>query len=182
VHDEFEAVWTRSWPTALLAVPYELKTRFRDRWVRFHCLPESKRYAEDDSEYAVILGRYNTVLDDLFSGGGVNIVTAKYDAEPECCEPRRVWRTVVSEEDPVFGNTYAHLFLDQGEWQRGMIDESLRQVADYQSAGGIVTDMEARWLFHPYDGGMDVIAPTTADRDALRDRHRDWLSKHPQGY
>jgi hypothetical protein len=46
----------------------------------------------------------------------------------------------------------------------------------------LITDANLRWLFHPYDGGMDVIAPTTADRDALRDRHRDWLSKHPQGF
>jgi hypothetical protein len=167
---------------ALLAVPFELKTQFGDRWVRFHCLPESKRYAENESEYAVILDRYNTVLDGLFNGGGVYMVKVKYDGEPEWSEHPQAWRTVVSEEDPEFGNTYAHLFLARSEWRRGLIDEALRRVADYQDVGGVVTDLEARWLFHPYDGGMDVIAPTTADRDALRDRHRDWLSNHPQGY
>jgi hypothetical protein len=166
----------------LLAVPYELKAQFGGRWVRFHCLPESKRYAENESEYAVILDRYNTVLDDLFGGGGVYIMGMKYDSELKYSEPRRVWRTVVREVDPEFGSIYAHLFLERHEWRRGMIDEELRRVADYQDAGGVVTDLESRWLFHPYDGGMDIIAPTAADRDALRDRHRDWLSKHPQGY
>jgi hypothetical protein len=166
----------------LLAVPYELKSQFGNRWVRFHCLPESKRYAENDAEYTVILDRYNTILDDLFGGGAVYIVAVKYDSEPQRSEPRRVWRTVVREVDPEYGNTYAHFFLDRTTWRRGMIDEALRRVADYQDAGGVVTDLEARWLFHPYDGGMDVIAPTAADRDTLRDRHRGWLSKHPQGY
>lgn len=182
VHDEFEAVWKRRWPMALLAVPYELKTRFSDRWVRFHCLPESKRYAENELEYAVILDRYNTVLDELFSGGDVYTVDVEYDAEAEFSGPERVWRTIVSEDDPEFGSTYAHLFLNRAEWRRGSIDEALRRVADDQDAGGVITDPETRWLFHPYDGGMDVIAPTAADGDALRERHRDWLSKHPQGY
>ncbi|MEU6861088.1 hypothetical protein AB0B28_19705 [Glycomyces sp. NPDC046736] len=182
MHDKFEAIWTRRWPMELLAVPYELKERFNDRWVRFHCLPESKRYPENESEYAVILDRYNTILDELFSGGGVCIVKVKYDDELESSELPPPWRTVVSDEDPEFGTTYGHLFLERSEWRRGLIDEWLRGVADDRDPWGVVTDAEAHWLFHPYDGGMDVIAPSVADRDALRDRHRGWLSKHPQGY
>lgn len=182
VHEEFEAVWRQRWPLELLAVPYELKNQFGDRWVRFHCLPESKRYAQSESEVAVILDRYNTVLDELFSDGDVYIVQVKYSADHDGDGLQPAWRTVVREVDPKYGNTYAHLFLGRNEWRRGLIDEALRRVADFQDAGGVVTDLEARWLFHPYDGGMDVIAPTAADRDALRVRHRGWLSQHPQGY
>ncbi|TQS31246.1 hypothetical protein FLW16_00640 [Microbispora sp. KK1-11] len=40
---------------------------------------------------------------------------------------------------------------------------------------------DLRWLYHPYDGGADVIAPTRTERDALKERHRDWLSAHPLG-
>jgi hypothetical protein len=35
-----------------------------DRWGRFHSLPGSKRYAESEVEYAIVLDRYNTILDE----------------------------------------------------------------------------------------------------------------------
>jgi hypothetical protein len=41
--------------------------------------------------------------------------------------------------------------------------------------------VDLRWLFAPYDGGMDVVLPTTAERDHLRSAHSDWLSTHPAG-
>lgn len=40
---------------------------------------------------------------------------------------------------------------------------------------------EFRWLYHPYDGGVDVILPTPAERDTLKERHQTWLSTHPSG-
>jgi len=181
VHEEFARVWEARWPTELLATPYELKSRFPDNWVRFHCLPDSKRYAESESEYAVVLDRYNTILGELFEDAEVYVMSVEYDSEPEHLKPRQAWRTVVWDEDPDFGTTYAHLAVRRALWQRGMLDADLRRVADDQDAGGIVTDLDVRWMFHPYDGGMDVIAPTTADRDGLRDRHCAWLSKHPSG-
>jgi uncharacterized protein with von Willebrand factor type A (vWA) domain len=38
-----------------------------------------------------------------------------------------------------------------------------------------------QWLYDAYDGGMDVMQPSIVERDALRDRHRDWLLAHPAG-
>ena len=45
----------------------------------------------------------------------------------------------------------------------------------------IVADPDLRWLYHPYDGDADVIAVTSAQRDALKLRHAEWLSTHPWG-
>ncbi|MCJ0874668.1 hypothetical protein [Streptomyces sp. AP-93] len=67
-HERLTRLWHAHGPAGPM-LPWELKTVYGDRWVRFHSLPESKRYAEDEAEYAVLLNRYNTVLDDLFSGG-----------------------------------------------------------------------------------------------------------------
>ncbi|MDA1386248.1 DUF3885 domain-containing protein [Glycomyces lechevalierae] len=182
MHKEFASVWEKCWQLELLATPYELKHRYRDRWVRFHCLPESKRYAESESETAVILDRYNSVLDELFGGGEVCVVRAEYSGRRARRGLQKAWRTTVYDVDPEFGPSRADLFLTRHVWQRGLLDPRLRKVADDREPGGIITDPGARWLFHPYDGGMDVIAPTAADRDALRDRHQDWLSKHPQEF
>ncbi|MFJ9779385.1 hypothetical protein ACIRSS_07365 [Amycolatopsis sp. NPDC101161] len=42
--DDLSPLWQRQWPECR---PFadELKLAYRDRWVRFHSLPESQRYA-----------------------------------------------------------------------------------------------------------------------------------------
>ncbi len=40
-----------------------------DRWLRIHSLPESKRYAESDFEYNIILNRQNQLINDLIGEG-----------------------------------------------------------------------------------------------------------------
>ena len=48
-------------------------------------------------------------------------------------------------------------------------------MADDEIAYAIIAPLDLRWLYHPYDGGADVIASTVRDRDVLKDRHADWL-------
>jgi hypothetical protein len=45
----------------------------------------------------------------------------------------------------------------------------------------IVTDAELNWLYHPYDGGVDVIVSGPDVRDELRASHPTWLSEHAEG-
>jgi hypothetical protein len=45
----------------------------------------------------------------------------------------------------------------------------------------IITTADINWLYHPYDGGADVIAATVVQRDRLRREHREWLSAQPAG-
>ena len=58
-------LWAQSWP-GLPPIDYEVRDE-RDRWVRFHALPESKRYPEDEQEYAEVLRRHNLLLGELAS-------------------------------------------------------------------------------------------------------------------
>ena len=50
-------------------VAHRLRTAFPSRWVRFHSLPESKRYPEGEGEYATVLGRHNRILGHLLGSG-----------------------------------------------------------------------------------------------------------------
>ncbi|WP_307661464.1 hypothetical protein [Streptomyces sp. V1I1] len=50
--------------------------------VHFHSLPGSKRYPEPEDEYAIVLNRYNTVLDELFAGTDVFVVTMDWSHTP----------------------------------------------------------------------------------------------------
>lgn len=73
-------------------LPWKLETAHGDHWVRFHNLPDSKRYAEDESEHAVLLDRYSLVLDELFADDEVYMVTTDW-ADPSEPADRSAHRT-----------------------------------------------------------------------------------------
>nr|WP_257019613.1 hypothetical protein [Streptomyces sp. TLI_235] len=164
---------------------HRLRGPYRDVWVRFHSLPESKRYAQDEDEYAVVLDRYNTVLDELFAGTDVYVITPVWTTGPEVPPDRAdagYWQSLLVEDDPdPEFRTYYHLFAARRPWQHGCIDDLLRDVADDKMADVLITDVQLHRIHHPYDGGADVFLTTAEERDQMRDRHADWLSSHPGG-
>ena len=48
-------------------------------------------------------------------------------------------------------------------------------------ANVLVADPDRRWVLHPYDGGMDVIAESPEARGLLRARYAAWLSAFADG-
>ena len=183
-------LWDDRWP-GCSKLPYELR-HASDRWIRFHTLPGSKRYPESDAEYDMVLARHNAVLGELVTGPTVLVATAGYsDAPlpPEPCRspetvalhPRAVyWASACIDDEPGF-ETWMHLYISRLPWSVGSLDPLLRQVADDVIANVLVADTDLRWLYHPYDGGMDVMLTSAGQRDALRDRYQDWLSARPGG-
>ncbi|MFD7442233.1 hypothetical protein [Streptomyces sp. NPDC059909] len=164
-----------------------------DGWVRFHSLPGSKRYPESEDEYAIVLDRYNTILDELFAGMDVFVVTmdwsntptgpAGYPTPRQELHPDSVhWWTEaeLDDPDPEF-HTHTRLYADRRPWRHGCIDDLLRAVADEAVVEVFITDTELHRIHHPYDGGADVILTTPAERDRIRNRHSSWLSTHPSG-
>jgi hypothetical protein len=183
-------LWDERWP-GCSKLPYALRGD-RDRWIRFHTLPGSKRYPGTEAEYRIILTRHNTVLGELVTGPAVLVVTAGYS---DACEPPQscrssetvavhpkaaYWTSVCMDDEPGF-ESWMHLYVSQTPWSVGCLDPLLREVADDVIANVLVADSDLRWLYHPYDGGIDVLLPSTADRDSIRDRHRDSLSTQPGG-
>ena len=44
-----------------------LKYLFRERWIRFHSLPESKRYPDNDQEKSITIHQHNSILNYIWS-------------------------------------------------------------------------------------------------------------------
>ncbi|CAM5691003.1 putative protein OS=Streptomyces aurantiogriseus OX=66870 GN=GCM10010251_16710 PE=4 SV=1 [Streptomyces aurantiogriseus] len=187
-----EALWQERRPSGP-PIAHTFRTTYADHWVRFHSLPGSKRYPESEDEYAIVLDRYNTVLDDLFADTDVFVVTmdwsntptgpAGYPTPRQELHPDGIhWWTEpdVDDFDPEF-HTYTRLYADRRPWRPGCVDDLLRAVADEAVVEVFITDTNLRRIHHPYDGGADIILTTPAERDELRDRHADWLSSHPAG-
>lgn len=177
-------LWQQRWPSCT-PVGYKLRNPYRDVWVRFHSLPESKPYADDESEYTVVLERYNAVLDELFADADVYVITPLWTTEAEVPSVQPAagyWQSLLVEDDPdPEFRTYCHLFAARRPWRCGCIDELLRDIADDKVAGVLITDTRMQRIHHPYDGGADVFLATSEERDQVRDRHADWLSIHPSG-
>nr|WP_259408080.1 hypothetical protein [Streptomyces akebiae] len=190
--DLLAALWRERHPSGP-PVAHTFRTRYADRWVRFHSLPGSKRYPESEDEYAIVLDRYNTILDELFADTDVFVVTmdwsntptgpAGYPTPRQMLHPDGIrWWTESKQDDPDPDfHTHTRLYIDRRPWERGCVDELLRAVADDALAEVFLTDTDLRCIHHPYDGGADVILATPAERDRVRDQHTNWLSSHPAG-
>jgi hypothetical protein len=93
----------------------------------------------------------------------------------------KYWRSILEDDsDPDF-LIWTHLFVARVSISDRRLRRLLRRVADNKEAGVTLADADLRWLYHPYDGGADVIARTPEQRNELRVRHAAWLSTHPQG-
>jgi hypothetical protein len=81
------ALWVGAWGYCR-PVSYELRSCLHDRWVRFHSLPSSKRYAGSEEEYAELIRRHLVVLAELLSHEGADqsrelvVVTASWSDAP----------------------------------------------------------------------------------------------------
>lgn len=168
-----------------------LRSHFRDRWVRFHSLPESKRYPEDEAEYRILLDRHNVVVGELAQPRqNLLLLTTTFSetsaptTAPAECPSASFWRTVsMHEVEPeVFDfPAFWHVYVSQVGWWPGVFDPVIRLAADDVLADVLICDADCRWIVHPYDGGMDVIASSTPARDRLRAKFGAWLSARPDG-
>ncbi|GIG61589.1 hypothetical protein Lfu02_59610 [Longispora fulva] len=176
--------WTELWPECA-PVPTRLRAAYPDRWIRFRTLPEGRRHPASEEEYAAVLHRHNTVLDDLVTDGRVLVLTAAYsetlraDAAPHPGDT--YWTSVLLTDERTGYEIHQHQYARLAPWSPGCLDPLLRTVATDLAATVLVADAELRWLCHPFAGGMDVILPTPEHRDALGARHPAWRSTRATG-
>ncbi len=182
------------WKTYFSDIPplaHTLKHQYKDRWVRFHALPESKRYPDTEQEYLEILFRHNAVLSTICQENGcVYVVLSEYsDTEkPEVtiAMPGFVkatfWRSVTMHEmDDVYKNIW-HFYVYKVTWSMGVFDALFRLVADDKINEIMLINPKQQWVFHPYDGGVDVIVKNEQEKNLLKAKFSDWLSPRDDGF
>lgn len=86
------------------------------------------------------------------------------------------WRTVEQEGFFVWK-------LFQQECQVGESDFELlvRRVAMNEIVNLLIVDWDGSWIICPYDGGIDIIAKDSLERDRLARMFSKWRSPHPSG-
>lgn len=172
---------------------FAMRTGGAKHWVRFHALPESKRYAETKAERAIVLARMNTLAMAVLGNASCWIVQTTYrDLEAETDEVEHLWPPAVTLELPVAfqfegnddeacGEGLWIVHAAEDHWKTGRFDQILEAIADDTAASTLWMSRSTGAVFAPYDGGVDLFLPTQADVDHLKVRYSDWLSTYPSG-
>jgi len=182
--------WRQSWPDCP-PLGHVFRRHMPDRWVRFHFLPFGRRCPTTPADYDEILHRYNTVLaamTDESDSAAIYLVTVDYgDADLAAgTEPihtglhpgAQPWMRVADPADP--GSVYG-VHVSRAEFTPGALDDLFRYVAEDRTSDVVIAGASLRWLFCPYDGGMDVIADSPGERERLAARFASWRSDRPDG-
>jgi hypothetical protein len=185
----FQQYWANEYP-ACPPIGFLLREKYKDRWFRIHSLPRSKRYPENDDEMREVLHRHNAVLDALLpQGSGFVLLTTSYTDEPTPVPPHLLQSdsTLSSSSSFAFsvrsdtGCPYWHFFVNAFIWQRGCLDAVFAQVATDTVADILVIGEVQKCIYHPYDGGGDIIVRDDDTRRSLRQAFSVWLSPRPDG-
>ena len=161
--------------------------------MRFHSLPESEQYAQSPADYREILRRHLALIAELcdLTSTSVEHLLTVTQAFSETSAPterdrslrRRApasvyWKSLIAPWSDAEDPFWAHIYVGATTLGSPELRSLLFMVADEQTNEVIICPPGAEWLYHPYDGGGDVVAPDEATRDLLRAAHPDWLPKH----
>jgi len=188
---EFIDYWNKEYPESF-PIGHELKWVYEDKWFRIHSLPNSKRYADTEDEYKIILDRQNNLIEDLIGAGteiaisfGLytdDITNNNYKELTDFGEFRKVLTINLHKERPeeYEDETYFDIYTKIENWNKNDNNEILRAIADDEIRAMIVCPSK-QCIIAPYDGGVDVIVNSTDVRNELKLKYKDWLSEREDG-
>lgn len=170
---------------------FSLRILFHHRWIRFHSLPESKRYADNETEYEIILQRANTLASRVLGRDSECWMVASYPrSDQEIVIYDHEIRTRFRLRESFFWTDPLEAPEDQMDWlanasecvwREGVFDAAIKRVADDMEPAILWVSRSSKADFAPYDGGSDIIPPSLDDVDVLSSTFPDWLSPNDQG-
>ncbi len=175
-----------------LPISHELKNQFNERWFRIHTLPESKRCPDNESEYTEILKRHNLILLDLFGENhSLILVSMDGNSSKESISQNEVmkdlgfqknfWMSINVSDENDEESYFWNMFYDEINFSDNSLDNLLRLIADEEIWDVMFFSIEKNIVYHPYDGGADIILENSKLRDQYKEKYKRWLSRHPKG-
>lgn len=178
--------WWTSQVCEFAPIGHVLRHHLCESWTRFHSLPESKRYAQTESEHEEILRRHLAVTSELFVPGELIYMYRS-----------RAWeqRLRGKSKHMLAGNQLREkmvrlptgLSVRHGDddcycvralatsWVPACFGTLTRQVADWDEAGVTLVSPASKNIYCPYDGGMDLFTYTESP-GTLEAKFLPWMS------
>ncbi|AYV44865.1 hypothetical protein CFHF_07370 [Caulobacter flavus] len=193
--NQFQDLWAR-FHEGHRPIGYRLRQGGAANWVRFHSLPESKRYAETDEERGIILRRQNALAAELFASDPCWLVQTHWTTPDGVID-------VADQNDPFaatrqFNLEPAFAYVDDEDeddedpsswrvhagvtrWTDRVFDELLADIAEDRAGFTLWMSEATGSVFAPYDGGVDLFLAEAEQVAALKAKYRQWLSSHASG-
>lgn len=171
-------------------VGWRLRTDYEERWVRFHSLPNLKRYPETSDEWGIVLKRAEKAaklaVGDITSA---NVFASSCSAETSANHVKVFQKSKLrlqsafewtdqleAKEDRLTWRTF---------WTRTTNTDQFRDIMQYVADDEIsdviwVSPADGR-VFAPYDGGFDLILSGSSEIGRAREKFHDWLSPLAHG-
>ncbi|AUD02024.1 DUF3885 domain-containing protein [Spirosoma pollinicola] len=191
----FQKLWNLNYPETV-PISHLFKQDYLDRWFRIHSLPESKRYADNEDDWKILLSRQNEIITDLFGfDTPILFVTGKYNWGTK--------RTIhITDEKDIF-KSFSFTRLDSIElfkfdseqydepdiyrpaftmtvWKTNYHDNILREIATDKIRGFFVS-FDKNIIVAPYDGGIDFMIKDSLTKEYYKNKYRQWLSEREDG-
>ena len=192
---DFQNLWGLNYPDTV-PISYLFKHDYSKRWFRIHSLPESKRYADNENEWEILLSRQNEIITDLFGlETPIVIVTGEYNwsdnrqihftDEEEIFKPFSFVRLDNIELNKIHPKQYDEPEIyrpvfAQTIWKPNYHDKLLREIAN-DNARAFFVSFDKNIIVAPYDGGVDFILKDNQTRDNYKEKYKQWLSESEDG-
>ena len=193
--EQFYTFWALNFSDTI-PIQHYFRRDYPDRWFRIHSLPESKRYADNEEEWNILLGRQNKIITDLVgSDSNFILVTGGYSSEGSIElhpieEVNSMTKIPFVLLDPIDLNKLSPVEYEIGQfykpmiseqiWQPNKFDSILKDIADDQLKAFFIS-VDKKLIIAPYDGGVDVILNDTETRNIYKQKYSDWLPQRQDG-
>ena len=139
--EQFRSFWSDNYPDSY-PIGHELKWIYKDRWFRIHSLPESKRYAESEDEYKIILERQNKLITDIFGeeldffiliGLYTNDITNENYTYLDYLNQFIKVETIDLHKirpDEYKNKLFYDIYVKKAKWEEDLFNDSLKRIAD----------------------------------------------------
>ena len=196
--EDFSKQWLFNYPESP-PVSHWFKWAYPDRWFRVHSLPKSKRYADNDTEWQILLERQNEIITDML-GLGAEVYLVSYDADWAFKalsvlhdENGEVYPFIRIEEIDLYkldmeyyrdeyiynNHTFKPVFAEV-VWKPHLHDTLLKEIAN-DNAEAFFVSFDKAVIIAPYDGGVDFAIKDGMTKDFYKNKYKKWLSSREDG-
>ena len=191
--EEFSKQWLFHYPDSP-PVSHWFKWAYPDRWFRIHSLPKSKRYADNDTEWKILLERQNKIITDMF-GSSVEVCLVSSDADwqfetlnalhNDDGERYRFVRLGNADlykfdieyyrDGYMFDNQTFMPVFSEVVWKPHSHDNLLKEIAN-DNIRAFFVSFDKLIIIAPYDGGIDFILKDGMTKEYCKNKYKKWLS------
>lgn len=183
----FGAYWKTHFP-GQDPVCFKLRETLRERWIRFHALPDSKRYAETADEWSTLLERNNTLGNHVLGEGSkcwlvlCRPIDDLHNGEEDHLERFDFVRAFDMSFEEFPGSSFkTPVNVAETVWFSGQFNDLIRAISMDREGPVMLVSQDTHAIYGPYDGGVDLILPNKEAVPRFRCKYHEWLPQNSQG-